>query len=65
MEIYGTEVIKVFVVVRKTVNILGEPIKEFRRLFLSLKASKDYINCGKKAGIESAQEEFVEFHLNC
>ena len=40
----------------------GEKAREFKRLFFSLEAAEDYIDCGKKAGISSANEEFVELN---
>lgn len=36
--------------------------REFRRLFFSLEAANAYIKCGKDAGINLSDEEFVEQH---
>ena len=54
---------EVFVVMRKTISIADRPVKEFKRLFSSAEDAEDYIECGKKAGIESAEEELVELHI--
>jgi hypothetical protein len=51
-----------WVVMRKTLDITGKPVKEFKRLFSSAKAAESYIECGKRVKIESAKEEFVELH---
>jgi len=36
--------------------------REFRRIFSSLEAANGYVKCGQEAGIEGADDEFVEQH---